>query len=68
MSPMMTANANLVSAFDIFVLELSGCCRPAPLGQILGIHLKSMRVWICAFFVILCCLPYGALDSWNGAT
>ncbi len=47
----------LVSVFDIVVLELCGCCRPAPLGQCLVVHLMAMQVRMPALIAIVRCLP-----------
>ncbi len=47
----------LVSAFDIVVLELSGCCRPDPLGQCLVVRLRAMGAQMPALIAIVHCLP-----------
>ncbi len=54
---MMATKLTLVSAFDIVVLESSGCCRPALLCQCLIAHLRAVRARMPALIAIVRCLP-----------
>ena len=41
----------LVSVFDSVLLELSGCCRPAPFGQCIVVCLSvKYGLFVCVFW------------------